>query len=112
MKKRSIVITATTPTTHEVEYNIHNKNSTIASRSSCCNQWPMYTLVSLVSIVCYVNGLSGDFVHDDIPAVTLNKDVLATNSITQLFMNDFWGTPMADVNSHKSYRPLTTLTFR
>ena len=26
--------------------------------------------------------------------------------------NDFWGTSMADPHSHKSYRPLTVLTFR
>ncbi|XP_062441010.1 protein O-mannosyl-transferase TMTC3 isoform X4 [Rhea pennata] len=27
-------------------------------------------------------------------------------------MNDFWGTPMSEERSHKSYRPLTVLTFR
>lgn len=74
--------------------------------------WPMYSLVCTVAIGCYLNGLNGDFVHDDIPAVTLNKDVLATNGITNILKNDFWGTPMADVSSHKSYRPLTILTFR
>lgn len=76
------------------------------------SSWPMYSLVSTVAIACYLNGLSGDFVHDDIPAVTLNKDVLARNAISHVFKNDFWGTPMADAASHKSYRPLTILTFR
>lgn len=74
--------------------------------------WPMYSLVSSVAVACYVNGLAGDFVHDDIPAVTLNKDVLAANPVGHVFKNDFWGTPMADLASHKSYRPLTVLTFR
>lgn len=74
--------------------------------------WPLYSLVGTVAIGCYLNGLSGDFVHDDIPAVTMNKDVLAINPISHVFKNDFWGTPMADLASHKSYRPLTTLTFR
>lgn len=76
------------------------------------NSWPLYSLVGTVAIGCYLNGLPGDFVHDDIPAVTMNKDVLAINPISHVFKNDFWGTPMADLSSHKSYRPLTTLTFR
>lgn len=74
--------------------------------------WPIYSLVGTVAVGCYLNGLKGDFVHDDIPAVTLNKDVLAINPLKHVFKNDFWGTPMADLASHKSYRPLTTLTFR
>ncbi|XP_044259420.1 protein O-mannosyl-transferase TMTC1-like [Tribolium madens] len=76
------------------------------------SSWPIYSLVSTVAVACYLNGLNGDFVHDDIPAVTLNKDVLAINPISHAFKNDFWGTPMADLASHKSYRPLTILTFR
>ncbi|CAG9860211.1 unnamed protein product [Phyllotreta striolata] len=74
--------------------------------------WPLYSLVSTVAVACYLNGLNGDFVHDDIPAVTLNKDVLAVNPLGHVFKNDFWGTPMADLYSHKSYRPFTILTFR
>lgn len=74
--------------------------------------WSIYSLISTVAIGCYLNGLNGDFVHDDIPAVTLNKDVLAVNALKHVFRNDFWGTPMSDLASHKSYRPLTTLTFR
>ena len=32
--------------------------------------------------------------------------------LSVLFKNDFWGTSLLDPESHKSYRPLTTLTFR
>lgn len=71
-----------------------------------------YVVQIIVTIVCYLNGLNGDFVHDDIPAITMNKDVLALNPTTALFKNDFWGTAMSDVSSHKSYRPLTTVSFR
>lgn len=84
----------------------------VAETKRSPSSWPMYSLVSTVAVVCYLNGLNGDFVHDDIPAVTLNKDVLALNPISHAFRNDFWGTPMADISSHKSYRPLTILTFR
>lgn len=72
----------------------------------------IYVLVSVIAVACYVNGLAGDFVHDDIPAITINKDVLGTSPISSVFKNDFWGTPMADINSHKSYRPLTIISFR
>lgn len=97
--------------------------STSSSRSSSTSSGPkstgsdsdeirVYGLVAAVAIVCYLNGLAGDFVHDDIPAITINKDVLGTTSVAAVFQNDFWGTPMADANSHKSYRPLTILSFR
>lgn len=74
--------------------------------------WCVYAAVALVAVGCYLNALGGDFVHDDIPAVVRNKDVLAQTTIASVLTDDFWGTPMQDVNSHKSYRPLTTLTFR
>ncbi|KAK7604608.1 hypothetical protein V9T40_005794 [Parthenolecanium corni] len=81
-------------------------------RKSRKNPALTYFIVVVISVVCYLNSLDGDFVHDDIPAISRNPDVLGTSSIAQLFRNDFWGTPMSDVNSHKSYRPLTVLTFR
>ncbi|CAG9861780.1 unnamed protein product, partial [Phyllotreta striolata] len=73
---------------------------------------PFYLLVIFAAVSCYLNGLKGAFVHDDIPALAVNRDVLAVNRLTAVFSNDFWGTPMSDADSHKSYRPLTTLTFR
>lgn len=76
------------------------------------DDWRVHFIVALIAVLCYLNGIQGDFVHDDIPAITMNKDVLGLSPISQVFRNDFWGTPMADLSSHKSYRPLTTLTFR
>lgn len=86
-----------------ISISLHNRTD---------NHWYAYVFISCVAIGCYVNGLNGAFVHDDIPAITLNKDVIGTNKITRAFFNDFWGTPMDDTNSHKSYRPLTVLSFR
>lgn len=71
----------------------------------------VYTMVTTTAVLSYINSLNGDFVHDDIPAIVTNSDVTG-NSLKQLFLDDFWGTPMVDPNSHKSYRPLTTLSFR
>ncbi len=32
--------------------------------------------------------------------------------LSQVFTNDFWGLPLSDPESHKSYRPLVVLSFR
>ncbi|KAI5643540.1 hypothetical protein NE865_04342 [Phthorimaea operculella] len=81
-------------------------------RGACVSDFAIYSMVVATAVLSYVNSLNGDFVHDDIPAIVTNGDVTGRNSLKQLFLDDFWGTPMADVNSHKSYRPLTTLSFR
>ena len=41
-----------------------------------------------------------------------NPDVQKDAPLSQLFSDDFWGKPMSSNVSHKSYRPLTVLTFR
>lgn len=66
----------------------------------------------LFGVVCYINSLEGDLVHDDIFAIKENFDLLPSTPISRLFMNDFWGESMSSETSHKSYRPLTVLTFR
>lgn len=30
----------------------------------------------------------------------------------KILVDDFWGAPLTNTNSHKSYRPLTTLSYR
>ncbi|ESO05256.1 hypothetical protein HELRODRAFT_78021, partial [Helobdella robusta] len=45
-------------------------------------------------------------------AIKKNPDVLGETSVWSLLKNDFWGTPLTHSGSHKSYRPLCTLTFR
>lgn len=72
----------------------------------------VYALVVAACIVCYANSLEGEFVHDDMVSITTNPDVIGKNSVREMFYNDFWGKPMSDPTSHKSYRPLTVLTFR
>ena len=66
----------------------------------------------LLSLACYLNSLSGELVHDDIFAVRDNQDLRSSTPITQLLRDDFWGEPMSNPTSHKSYRPLTVITFR
>ena len=72
----------------------------------------VYVLPTAAAVLCYLNGLDGDFVHDDRYAIAENADVTGRAPIHRLFWDDFWGRPMCDNTSHKSYRPLTVLTFR
>ncbi|KAH6935182.1 hypothetical protein HPB50_004338 [Hyalomma asiaticum] len=77
--------------------------------------WMPAVCAGVVAVLCYVNSLDGDFVHDDVVAVVGNPDVTGERKrhvSSSLWINDFWGRPMADPRSHKSYRPLTVLSFR
>ncbi|XP_049739973.1 protein O-mannosyl-transferase TMTC3 isoform X1 [Loxodonta africana] len=70
------------------------------------------TLIVGVVTACYWNSLFCGFVFDDVSAILDNKDLHPSTPLKTLFQNDFWGTPMSEERSHKSYRPLTVLTFR
>lgn len=70
------------------------------------------TLIVGVVAACYWNSLFCGFVFDDVSAILDNKDLHPSTPLKTLFQNDFWGTPMSEERSHKSYRPLTVLTFR
>jgi protein O-mannosyl-transferase len=70
-----------------------------------------FAIVIGVTLGVYLNSLECDFVFDDHLAIRNNRDI-QTASLTQLWANDFWGRPLTNHNSHKSWRPLTILTFR
>ncbi|KAM6291439.1 protein O-mannosyl-transferase TMTC3 isoform 1-T2 [Porphyrio hochstetteri] len=69
-------------------------------------------IIVVVVAACYWNSLFCGFVFDDVSAILDNKDLHPSTPLKNLFQNDFWGTPMSEERSHKSYRPLTVLTFR
>ena len=88
-----------------------------AARRAQRKAWNVQTLVVFtVPIICavgaYMNALGGDFVMDDNAAVVSNRDVLQLSPLLSVFSNDYWGTPLSSPESHKSFRPLTVLTFR
>nr|XP_032512125.1 protein O-mannosyl-transferase Tmtc3-like [Danaus plexippus plexippus] len=66
----------------------------------------------LACVLVYHNCLYCGFVFDDISAIKENRDLRPQTPISNIFLNDFWGTPIHKEQSHKSYRPLTVLTFR
>ncbi|ELU04909.1 hypothetical protein CAPTEDRAFT_94543 [Capitella teleta] len=69
-------------------------------------------IVGTVAVLCYMNAMHGDFVHDDLKAIVSNADVTGEVAVAEVFVHDFWGSDIRSNTSHKSYRPLTTLTFR
>jgi hypothetical protein len=69
-------------------------------------------LLLFVALVSYLNCLGCGFVFDDVSAIKENRDLRASSPISNVFLHDFWGTPMSKEQSHKSYRPITVLTFR
>lgn len=73
----------------------------------------MLLLPFLFSLGIYTNSLHGEFVMDDSAAIVKNMDLRPNvTNISDIFRNDFWGTPIHTEDSHKSYRPLTVLTYR
>ncbi|KAI9995918.1 hypothetical protein PInf_012991 [Phytophthora infestans] len=68
-------------------------------------------IVFTVALLTAWNANSNGFVWDDRSAVLANDDA-QSSSLIDVFSHDFWGTPIRSVHSHKSYRPLTILSFR
>ncbi len=73
----------------------------------------IYIALAIFSIVCHYPALYGDFVFDDSEAILNNNDIdPSLTSMKDLFRHDFWGEPINSSTSHKSYRPLTVLSFQ
>ena len=70
-------------------------------------------IIALTIIVsfCYLHSLNGVFVFDDNEAIVNNKDVSLSCNLISLLSHDFWGSEIASTTSHKSFRPITTLSF-
>ncbi|XP_072556650.1 protein O-mannosyl-transferase TMTC4 isoform X2 [Paramormyrops kingsleyae] len=69
-------------------------------------------VVGMAALLCFINSYDGDFVFDDSEAIINNKDLKPETPLNNIWGNDFWGTNLSSNTSHKSYRPLTVLTFR
>lgn len=92
-----------------LEKNCNNNKTTAGTP----HQLSYSLLVGVLAFICYANSSYGHFVFDDSEAILDNKDVdPSSTSLQQVFRNDFWGTRISSNTSHKSYRPLTVITFR
>ncbi|GIL43834.1 hypothetical protein Vafri_1432, partial [Volvox africanus] len=68
---------------------------------------------AIVAVIVYLNTIPANFAFDDSFAVIYNGDVTSdTNPLWGLLINDFWGQRISSAQSHKSWRPLTVLSFR
>lgn len=67
-----------------------------------------------IALAAYWNetALHGPFMYDDVASLQTNAVVQGQVPWTEVMTRDFWGNPLQESRSHKSYRPLTTLTFR
>lgn len=66
----------------------------------------------MTATINYLVSLYGSFIFDDVEAIVKNKDVMPTSPFLSVFKNDFWGTSISLNSSHKSYRPLTIISYR
>ena len=65
-----------------------------------------------VAAAVYASSIWCGFVFDDRLAIVDNPDVQSDASLVGLLFHDFWGKALVKEDSHKSYRPLTILSFR
>jgi len=71
--------------------------------------------VGMIAFIVYWDNqclFSSNWVYDDSGSVAKNVVVIGQVPWMEVFTRDFWGTTMKELTSHKSFRPLTTLTFR
>jgi hypothetical protein len=70
--------------------------------------------VFIITVIAYWDEtvLHGKFVYDDAGSVKMNVVVNGNADFSEVFRRDFWGTPMSEPASHKSFRPITTISFR
>ncbi|BFZ06499.1 hypothetical protein BsWGS_09538 [Bradybaena similaris] len=92
-------------------YTLKDETSNRGSHKVHFSQLIASLAVFTVAFVCFANSYDGEFVFDDAEAIENNKDLLPTTPVEDLLQHDFWGKKLSNL-SHKSYRPLTVLTFR
>eukprot|EP00536_Pseudo-nitzschia_multiseries_P012559 jgi/Psemu1/260713/estExt_Genewise1Plus.C_4850050 len=69
---------------------------------------------AIVAVLAYsdLRALNGGWVYDDAGSVIKNVVVNGKVDWKQAFTRDYWGTEMREAQSHKSFRPVTTLTLK
>jgi len=69
---------------------------------------------ALVAVVVFWDwtALNGKYVYDDAGSVIKNVVVTGQVPWKEAFSRDFWGQEMKEAKSHKSFRPITTLSLK
>lgn len=69
-------------------------------------------IIFTIACALYLNTINGTYVWDDRAAIISNQDVYGLTSLYDLLEHDFWGQDIKLEYSHKSFRPLTVLSYR
>ncbi|KAL3990780.1 TPR repeat family protein [Acanthocheilonema viteae] len=85
-----------------------DQQSSVTPRSDELFAYFHLIVITVVAILSFSSNIHGDFVFDDREAIINNK---AIREIGKILKSDFWGYPIRSSHSHKSYRPITTITF-
>ena len=112
INKKTTKRSFTSSNSHAFDRRSKTKVETNPFLSGSLSDFFPQSVLFLLSVFIFWNSLHCDFVFDDVTAIKDNKDLRSHVPLKNLFYNDFWGTPMIKEQSHKSYRPLTVLTFR
>jgi hypothetical protein len=72
----------------------------------------LWTALIALAAYWHAPALHGPFIYDDVASLQMNVVVNGQVPWTEVMTRDFWGHPLQESRSHKSFRPLTTLTFR
>ncbi len=70
------------------------------------NGYLILLLLTIITLTCYWNSFSGDFLSDDVILVTKNYDIRSLRQIPTLFTRDYFGAGHND----KIYRPIIHLS--
>lgn len=65
-------------------------------------------IITTLAILSFSGNINGNFVFDDREAIVNNR---AVREIGKILKTDFWGYSIRSSHSHKSYRPVTIITF-
>lgn len=57
-------------------------------------------VITTICGICYSNSMQCEFVFDDISAIRDNRDLRPYTSWKNVFLNDFWGTPIQKVRTN------------
>eukprot|EP00935_MAST-01C_sp_MAST-1C-sp1_P001709 g1709.t1 len=71
-----------------------------------------HLLIGAVTFACFRNAFDCEFVYDDPGAILANVDVVSPIDWQRLLSHDFWGRDLEEPVSHRSFRPITVLSFR
>ena len=66
--------------------------------------------VLVIAMLLYCFTLRAGWAIDDKKAILNNPDIVGQQPA--ILSNDYWGMPMSSPKSHKSYRPITILSFK